>query len=430
MNLSDPAFVFTLASQLALPAWLWLIVWLFLPQSIRHRTRFVGLVVPLLHAVLYAGAALVHFSGAEGDFGTLDGVLSLFAQPGTALAGWIHYLSFDLFVGWCITQHAVMRRVNRLLVVPCLLLTFMLGPSGLLVYGSLFAAGFIVHQLAGRSAVHDPLWRQVLGGQSSLAQCGLFLCCMLPLLFIAQSMDTRTVLDVNVWTKPIKFAVSLLFYTLTLSWYSNYLADSWRRSRWFNGFAVVVVIAVAVEMIWLIFAAAIGEPSHFNRTHPLLAPLYSLMGVLAVILTAQSLVIGIGLLAYADASLHRHTRYCLAYSLIATFFLTVAVAGYLAGSTLQSHAVLADGLTGIYGGHTMPLTGWLREAGDLRVAHFFATHALHFLPLAGLLIARIHPDTTDNRKFRLNPTALTLTSLYCLGVLLVFIQALHGRPFI
>ena len=41
----------------------------------------------------------MHFQGAEGGFGSLADVATLFGKPELLLAGWIHYLAFDLFIG-------------------------------------------------------------------------------------------------------------------------------------------------------------------------------------------------------------------------------------------------------------------------------------------------------------------------------------------
>jgi hypothetical protein len=60
--------------------------------------------------------------------------MRLFTQPGIALAGWIHYLAFDLFVGAWEVRDASRHGVPHRVVVPCLVLTFLLGPSGLLAY--------------------------------------------------------------------------------------------------------------------------------------------------------------------------------------------------------------------------------------------------------------------------------------------------------
>lgn len=429
MNLTNPVAMFDLASLMVMPGWIWLIIWLFLPQPWQRRTGLVGLILPLLLGVLYASAIAVHMSSSSGGFDSLAGVLSLFNQPGTALAGWIHFLSFDLFVGWCITQHAVSNRVNRWLLVPCLLFTFMLGPIGLLLYAAIFTGDCLVSKIVGKTSDKSPLWRQVTGGQSALAQCSVVLFFLIPVLLIALLSDTRTVLETNVWIKPLKFTVALFVYTLTLSWYSNYLSPGWRDSQWFTIFNRVVVSAIVLEMVWLIYAAAIGEPSHFNQTHPILSHVYFIMGILAVVLTANALVIGIGLLTHQSSELNHLTRFSLAYGLVATFILTLITASYMSSSPAQAHAVLPEGLSAISEKHALPLLGWLREAGDLRVAHFFATHAMHFVPLAGLVIARAGMIRRDN-TVAAKRTALGLCALYAAGVFFVFLQAIGGRPFL
>jgi threonine/homoserine/homoserine lactone efflux protein len=74
------------------------------------------------------------FGGAEGTFSTLEGVALLFANPWLLVAGWLHYLAFDLLIGTWEARDARERRVPHLLLVPCLFLTLMFGPAGWLVY--------------------------------------------------------------------------------------------------------------------------------------------------------------------------------------------------------------------------------------------------------------------------------------------------------
>ena len=60
--------------------------------------------------------------------------MALFTQPEVALAGWLHYLAFDLFVGAWETRVGREERIPHLLVIPCLLLTFMFGPIGFVAF--------------------------------------------------------------------------------------------------------------------------------------------------------------------------------------------------------------------------------------------------------------------------------------------------------
>jgi hypothetical protein len=79
--------------------------------------------------------AFVYFFRVEGGgFGSLEQVSTLFSSPPVLLAGWVHYLAFDLFVGLWIAARADVRRLPRLVQAPILVTTFMFGPVGLLVY--------------------------------------------------------------------------------------------------------------------------------------------------------------------------------------------------------------------------------------------------------------------------------------------------------
>ncbi len=95
--------------------------------------------MPLALAVLYVALLAVH-AGGPGGFGSLQQVQLLFQQPGVLAAGWVHYLAFDLFVGGWIAERAAALQWPHVLTMPVLLLTFLLGPAGLLAYALLRGA--------------------------------------------------------------------------------------------------------------------------------------------------------------------------------------------------------------------------------------------------------------------------------------------------
>ena len=97
--------------------------------------KFTGRAIPLLLAVAYVALIAAHWG--PGGFGSLAQVRQLFDQPGLLAAGWLHYLAFDLFVGTWIARRAGELGLPHVLAVPCLLLTFMSGPAGLLAFAAL-----------------------------------------------------------------------------------------------------------------------------------------------------------------------------------------------------------------------------------------------------------------------------------------------------
>ncbi len=112
------------------------ITWLALMLRPRHPfvLRWAGLIVPLLFAVLYAIIIATRIGHARGDFSSLTGVAALFQDPWFLLAGWVHYLAFDLLTGVWEVRDAAARNLPHWRVVPCLLLTFLFGPAGWLLY--------------------------------------------------------------------------------------------------------------------------------------------------------------------------------------------------------------------------------------------------------------------------------------------------------
>jgi hypothetical protein len=86
-------------------------------------------------AILYVFLITQTFDAdAMESFGSLSGIATMFQNEIALLAGWVHYLAFDLMVGLFITNNAQKYGVNRFILIPCLFLTFMLGPTGLLLY--------------------------------------------------------------------------------------------------------------------------------------------------------------------------------------------------------------------------------------------------------------------------------------------------------
>lgn len=141
----NPDTLFQIANTTALGGWLVLLASPFFPKN---ANRISGLAIPLLLAIAYTGLIMAYFGQSEGGFDTLENVTKLFAKPEMVLAGWIHYLAFDLFIGAWEVRTARDEKIPFLLVIPCLVLTFLLGPAGFLAFSALRAA----RGMTGRTA--------------------------------------------------------------------------------------------------------------------------------------------------------------------------------------------------------------------------------------------------------------------------------------
>ncbi len=127
----DLELIFSIANSAALLSW----ILLFVLYQKRWVYTFLFSGVFVLMACLYLFFILKGIGGdAQGGFDTLENVKLLFGKDEAVLAGWIHYLVFDLFTGMWICNDGDMRGINRWILLPCLVFTFMLGPTGLLMY--------------------------------------------------------------------------------------------------------------------------------------------------------------------------------------------------------------------------------------------------------------------------------------------------------
>jgi hypothetical protein len=127
----SPAQIFSIANFMALCGWLLLIV---LPGRKWVNHLIAGVALPAAFAVLYTVIVAVHFFGSAGGFSSLPDVALLFSNPWMLLAGWIHYLAFDMLVGSWEARDSRERGIPYIFVVPCLILTFLFGPAGWLIY--------------------------------------------------------------------------------------------------------------------------------------------------------------------------------------------------------------------------------------------------------------------------------------------------------
>jgi Domain of unknown function (DUF4281) len=128
----SPYSIFQLCNTIALASWIILIV--ISPFWLQVDKFLIGVIITLF-CIVYTWLLILHFHvGDAVKFGSLNGVMELFGNPALLTAGWVHYLAFDLMTGIWIKNNSLKLGISHWLVIPCLILTFMLGPAGLLLY--------------------------------------------------------------------------------------------------------------------------------------------------------------------------------------------------------------------------------------------------------------------------------------------------------
>src|SRR5688572_11769438 len=243
---------------------------------------------------------------------------------------------------------------------------------------------------------------------------------------VALLVDPRDVMGAPAWMKPAKFAASIAIYTLTLAWIFTYLPE-WSRTRrivsWVTAVTLVLEIVIIDVQAWR------GTTSHFNVGTLLDGILFSIMGVAIVVQTLTAIAVAVALWRQrvADAAMGWALR----------FGMTITIVGAMSGGlmTQPTRAQLDSARAGnrmtVAGAHTvgapdggpgLPVTGWSREHGDLRVAHFLGLHAIQMLPLLAFVFVR--RQWHEARRVRV---VWTLSASYVSLFALLVWQALRGQ---
>lgn len=242
----------------------------------------------------------------------------------------------------------------------------------------------------------------------------LMLAAMAPTL-MAMALDVRTFNGVNVWIKPFKFELSTAVHMATLAFFWPYLDLRFRKGRALS-VAVWIIVAIFVfEVGYIAFRASLAEASHFNNSTPTAEILYAAMGVAIVVVMAITVWIGVQVWRSDEGGISATLRLSIGLGLILGTLL--GTASGVAMSQHYSHWV--GGVASDAGG--LPLFGWSRGGGDLRVAHFVGLHAMQGLPFVGWLLQR----SSSGRGWVL-AAALVWVGLSAA----VFVQAWQGKPFL
>jgi hypothetical protein len=233
-------------------------------------------------------------------------------------------------------------------------------------------------------------------------------------------LDGREFHGVSVWLKPWKFQISTSAYFLTLALFMAWLPEAALRT-WAVRYVVwAALVSGLFEVGYITWQASLGEASHFNTSTPVHAALYTAMGIMAVVLTSTSAVLGAVIARNPAYRLPSALKLAVVLGLTGTFVLGTGFGAYL-GSQPTGHWV--GGAPTDAGG--LPLLKWSRTGGDLRVAHFFGIHAMHFIPAFAWIWVWLRAP-----QRWVTAAVWTFSFLFAVGTTWTFLQAVRGQPFL
>ncbi len=233
-------------------------------------------------------------------------------------------------------------------------------------------------------------------------------------------IDPRQFQGVSVWLKPFKFQLSTGIYLLTLALLMAWLPVTALRTKTARYVVWAAVVSGLFEVGYITWQGNSGLASHFNTATPFFATMYTLMGIGAVVLASASLALGILIARTPAYGLPPAITLAIVLGLGLTFFIGTGFGGYLSA---QRAGHWVGGVLSDSGG--LPLFKWSRSGGDLRVAHFFGIHAMHFIPAFALALGLTQvPQATAIRAVWIFAIAYVL---FCAWT---FVQARNGMAFL
>jgi energy-converting hydrogenase Eha subunit F len=259
-----------------------------------------------------------------------------------------------------------------------------------------------------------------------LTALGVVMIALLAATGVALVLDPRQITGAPAWLKPAKFSISIAIYALTLAWVFTYLPD-WPRTR--RVVSWITTVTLLLEIVIIDVQAWRGTTSHFNVGTLMDGILFTIMGLAIVVQTSAAISVAV--------ALWRQRFSDRAFGWALRFGMTITIVGALTGGlmTQPTRAQMDNARAGnrmtVSGAHTvgapdggpgLPGTGWSREHGDIRVAHFLGLHALQMLPLAAFLFVR--RGWQEMRRVRM---VCAIAASYVSLFSLLLWQALRGQ---
>jgi hypothetical protein len=242
----------------------------------------------------------------------------------------------------------------------------------------------------------------------SLYSMGVLNFLLFAVCFILFFFDSRLVMGINTWIKPMKFGLSVGIYCWTFAWLLRSLVS--KGNVKFISWGVIT--CMFAENFVITLQAARGITSHYNISSGLDAILFSVMGAF---IGVNTLIIFYTLVAFLFTATTLDKNMLLAWRLGLLLFLVGGVAGGMMIGNLSHTVGASDGTDGI------AFLNWSKVVGDLRSAHFITMHGLQAIPLFAFFIS------SQKKKPLLTTTLFFI--LYSFACFLLHQVALEGKPF-
>ena len=240
------------------------------------------------------------------------------------------------------------------------------------------------------------------------------------------AIDSRQLLGVSIWEKPLKFLISATFYSATFSWLYTYVEKARGLA---SKMGSNIAIMLTVELFIIVGMASVGSTSHFNVSTPLNIAVWTLMATAISIVWVATFLLSVGL--WNSRRMPPDLRIAVRWGI------SLGLAGMGIAFTMtppQPQQLLPKNWIGVAGAHTvgaadggpgLPFFGWSTEAGDLRISHFLGLHALQVLPFVAVSLSLLIANYFVRRAI-----ITGVAAGYALLIVFTYVQALFGETIV
>lgn len=258
------------------------------------------------------------------------------------------------------------------------------------------------------------LWGELARRDRALAIGGLAMACGFVAAAIVAPFDSREILGLNPWIKPMKFMVSIGVFYWTMAWFMPE-ADG-RHARRLGAIRWTILATLAGEILLITLQAARGTTSHFNVRSAFDAVVFQAMGIMIVANTLAAAAFAFTLRPAAG----ERAAYLWGIRLGLALFVLSSLQGFVMVANMAHSVPRPDG------GPGLPFVNWSTTVGDLRIAHFVGLHALQTLPFVGYLLDQRWAAPPPNRRQMVTAAAVLMAGFWTATLMLAW----AGRPLV